>query len=61
MTPSQVARTLTKAQQDWLISPGYVDPNSIRSLRRKGIVGERQRVLTPLGLAVRQYLKENRE
>jgi len=59
VTPEQVAAVagkLTRAQRKWLLEPGYIDPNSVRSLRRKGILRERQRGLTDLGNLLRAHL-----
>jgi hypothetical protein len=51
-----IAAKLTKAQRGWLINAGYVDPNSIRFLKRRGVVDSTSRRLTPLGLSVRAHL-----
>lgn len=59
--PVEIARGLTSAARSWILNPGYVDPNTIRLLRRKGVLGETiatGRRLTDLGLAVRTIIQQ---
>jgi hypothetical protein len=38
-TPEEIARKLSVLQRDYLLSPNsYADPNTIRALRRKGLL-----------------------
>ncbi len=57
--PAEIATKLTKAQREAVTNrlQGYFDPNTVRSLRRKGLT-EGGLLLTPLGLAVRRHLLE---
>lgn len=60
---AEVARSLTKAQRDRIIAGikhYQIDRTALgNALRRKGLASGFWSNLTPLGLAVRQYLQEN--
>lgn len=59
MTPpiEELARGLTEAQRRRLVNPlEYCDPNTSRSLRRRGFMDGIR--LTPLGLTLRAYLEK---
>ncbi|RVT93740.1 hypothetical protein [Sphingomonas crocodyli] len=56
-TIAALAGKLTEAKRAWLLNPGYIDPNSVRSLRRKGLLHERQRGLTELGRKCAHHLR----
>jgi hypothetical protein len=57
----RVAKGLSPTQQEAMIflPRGYFDPNTIKSLRRRGLIGGSSP--TSLGEAVRDYLKEAEE
>jgi hypothetical protein len=57
----RIVAGLTKAQRAWLINPGYVDPNTLRALRRKGVIATGHRGLTETGTAVRAHLIAQQE
>ena len=61
-SPEEIAKGLTKAQREAVIassSKGIVwEKPRYRALRQKGLMFERMRTLTPLGLAVRQHIME---
>jgi hypothetical protein len=53
--PADIARALSEAQREAVFAPnGYHDPNTIRSLRNKGIIQNCR--LTDFGVQVRDYL-----
>jgi hypothetical protein len=55
-----IVRGLTKMQRAAVLDHfvHYVDPNTIRSLRAKGVCSGPRIGLTPLGLAIRARLQE---
>jgi hypothetical protein len=59
-TPSELealARGLTKAQREVIMQPGgYHDPNTIQSLRRKGLFG--RMTLTDAGEILKAHLQD---
>lgn len=54
---SQLAKSLTKAQREAVLLAmfGYFDPNTVKSLRRRGLASACK--LTELGEALRAHLK----
>lgn len=55
--PSVIGMRLTEAQREALLHPSrYMDPNTMRALRAKGLVASKAVALTEAGLAVRDYL-----
>lgn len=52
----KIARSLTEAQRNALLFPnGYHDPNTVKAIRRKGLM--QGAALTETGLAVREILR----
>ena len=58
---AQVARRLTATMREAVLylPRGYFDPNTIKALRRRGLLNGG--VLNEFGLAVREYLKEQND
>ena len=62
MTPEENAAKLTDGQRAWMLDrTRYLDPTSIRSLRKNGLVESRSIMLTVPGLEVRKILEQSHD
>lgn len=53
---ASIVAGLSPAARQWIVTAGYADPNTIQSLRRKGIVEHGR--LSALGGQVYRYLTD---